>query len=352
MTAPNEERIYHLALRETHAALGAWFAVHDGWSLPAHYGDAAAEHAALRGRAVMLERSHRSRFLLSGTDAETVLSAVFAGHVNELEEGRAMRTVALDEAGAIRDLVLIARTGGIAYLVTGEPGQRFATFARLQGAVQADYDVRIDDRTETTCLLGIAGPAAAEVAREHLSDALPARLQTLHCVTFEFHGFRTLAVRTSDTGEDGFEFMLAPAVALHIIETLRAGGVPLAGRDAAEAARVEACVPAYSPDLEPGLSPAEADLDVLLGLPPGREGRILSALLIESGEALAPGTPVTAGGPAVGELRSCVRSPGLNATIGLGIIESRYALPGRQFELGGVTASVVAKPFHRRRPPA
>ena len=344
----DQQRVYHLALRELHAQAGAVFGVEQGWSLPMHYGEAGAEHAALRSGAAIVDRSQRSRFMVTGTDALDVLRAVFAGHVGELEEGRAMRTVALGDDGNIRDLVLIARTGGIAYLVTGEATQRFETLARMQAAVQPDWDASIGDRTETTCLIGLAGPAAQEMARQHLSDGLPARMQLLHTTTFEFHGFRTLAIRTSDTGEDGFELMLAPAVAQHVIETLRAAGAPLIGFVAQEMARVEACIPAFAPDLQPGLSPAEADLDVLLGIEAGREGRTLAALLFD-GEPVPAGTPILHHGTAVGEVRSCLRSSGLNATIGLGIIESRHAFPGQELDAKGVTAHVVMKPFLRRR---
>ena len=121
-----EQHVYHLALRDLHSQAGGVFGLAQGWSLPMHYGDAEAEHAALRSHAGILDRSHRSRFLVTGTDALDVLRAVFAGHVEDLEEGRAMRTVALDDTGNIRDLVLIARTGGIAYLVTGEAAQRLS----------------------------------------------------------------------------------------------------------------------------------------------------------------------------------------------------------------------------------
>ena len=344
----DQQRVYHLALRELHAGAGAVFDVAQGWSLPMHYGDPGAEHAALRAQAAILDRSQRSRMLVTGTDALDVLRAVCAGHVAELEEGRAMRTVVLDEAGNIRDLVLIARTGGIAYLVMGEAAQRFETLGRLESAVRADWDAAVGDRTDTTCLIGLAGPAAQDFARQHLSDGLPARLQLLHTTTFAFHGFRTLAMRTSDTGEDGFELMLAPAVAQHVIETLRSAGLPLAGYAAQEMARVEACVPAFVPDLETGLSPAEADLDVLLGIPPGREGQTLAALLFE-GAPVPAGTPILHRETRVGEVRSCLRSAGLNATIGLGVIESRHAFPGQQLDAKGVTAHVVLKPFLRRR---
>jgi glycine cleavage system aminomethyltransferase T len=114
---------------------------------------------------------------------------------------------------------------------------------------------------------------------------------------------------------------------------------------------VEACVPAFEPDLAPGLSPAEADLDVLLGIPGGREGRILSALIVEGEAVPAAGSTISTEGRDVGEMRSCLRSFGLNATIGLGIIDTRVALPGRTFSVAGATAAIVAKPFLRRRQP-
>lgn len=344
-----EGTVYHLALRGHHAAHGATFRMRSGWSMPEQYGDAAAEYAALREQVALIDRSSRSRFIVSGTDAAVVLQRVFQGFVNELEEGRAMRTVALDAQGRIRDLALIARTGGIAYLVAGEPGQRMETLERLTAARDADFDCRIDDRTESTCLIELAGPAAEAAARGNLGDGLPARLPGMHCAAFEFHGFRSLVVRSSESGEDGLLFMFAPAVAQHMMDTLVAAGVRLCGQAAAECARVEACIPAFEPDLEPGLTPAEADLDVLLGIDGGGDGRILSALLLEGAGIAARGSAITSGGELIGDTRSCVRSFGLSATIALGIIDAGAALPGRECEIAGVRAAVVAKPFLRRR---
>ncbi|MFN0095214.1 MAG: hypothetical protein ACKVVT_10650 [Dehalococcoidia bacterium] len=345
MTSP---RLYHLALRELHTRLGATFVEASGWLLPGTYGDPAAEYAAVRSGAACFDDSSRSRFLLSGTDAGEVLARTFAGHVNELEEGRAMRTAALAGDGTIGDLVLIARTGGIAYLVSGEPGRREWLAAALRANRDEDYDVRVDDRTETTTLLGVAGPAAEDVIHRGLAEGLPARLQTLHAVTFEFHGFRALAIRTSATGEDGFAFMFAPAVAQHAIETLTEAGTPVAGRTALESLRIEACVPAFDPDLLPGLTPAEADLDQLLDLPGGADSRILTALLLD-GPPQPAGTVITRAGEPCGELRSCAHGFGVRSTAGLGLLEARVAAPGVALDVGGVPATIVGKPIYRRR---
>ena len=260
-----------------------------------------------------------------------------------------MRAAVLDEAGTMRDLLLVARTGGIAYTVIGEPGQRFETLGRLRAAVGEDFDANVEDRTETTSLIGIAGPQTADVVREHIGEGLSARIDPMQCSAFQFHGFRGLAVRTSDTGEDGFELMLAPPVAQHFLETVRAAGIGFAGTTALESARVEACVPAFDPDLLTGLSPAEADLDTLLDIPGGKHTRILAAMLFESDEPLPPGTPLTIDGRPVGEVRSCVFAFGLNATAGLGIIDVHESQPGRELNAQGARATVVAKPLYRRR---
>jgi glycine cleavage system aminomethyltransferase T len=144
-----------------------------GWMLPAHYGDMEREYAALRGGAVVADRSHASRIMVTGTDAGEVLAATFAGHVDELEEGRAMRAVWLDGAGRIGDLALIARTGGIAYMVAGERSRRAHTLQRLDAARGGDWDVRVDDRTESTCLL--SPPARGLPRSSHATSPMPDR---------------------------------------------------------------------------------------------------------------------------------------------------------------------------------
>lgn len=343
------DRVYHLALRELHEAAGARFGPREGWSVPLHYGDAEREYRALRESAILADRSYRSRLLVTGTDALETLRAALPGHLDELEEGRCARTARLDTAGNIRDLLLVARTGGIAYQVAGESGQREQTLDALRGVVQPDWDVRIDDRTESTCCLAIAGPRAAEVIAEHLSDALPARLQLLHTVVFEFHGFRTMATRTGDAGEDGFEFTVAPAVAQHMLEVLREAGVPLAGYQALEAARVETCIPAYAPDLEPGLSPAEAGIDALFAIPGGSEARALVPLILDASAPLPPGTPLSNERGRIGTVRSCVRSFALDAVVALALVERRMATPGTELDAAGVLATVVVPPLYRRR---
>ena len=338
-----------LALHVIHEEHNAAFAVHGRWQLPEHYGEIATEYEQLRSHAVAYDRSDRTRLMVSGTDAGVVLGAVFGESASELEEARAVRAATLDGDGRITDLVLIARTGGIAYVVIGEPGRGGGTLARLEAATRPGFDIGIEDRTATTCLIGIAGPGAAQVAAEQLNEALPARLPAMHATPFEFHGFRALAVRTSGLGEDGFELMVAPQVAEHLIGLLGGAAVPLAGFGAQEIARIEAGIPAFSPDLETGLTPAEADLTTALGLPPAAPAKVLSALLFENTTMPAVGTPALAGEAVVGELRSGARSFALDAAVGIAVLDQEESQPGTEITVGGELALVAQKPLYRRR---
>ena len=345
----SETGINRLALHAVHEALGATFELRGGWRLPETYGDSEDEYARLRSNAVAFDRSDRTRLLLSGTDAGTVLEAVFGREAGELEEGRAVRAAALDAMGRIADLALIARTGGIAYMVMGEPGRGATTLAMLEGAVGEGYDVVIQDRTATTCLVGIAGPGAAAAAAQHVNEALPPRLPSMHAAPFEFHGYRALAIRTGGVGEDGFELMVAPPVAEHLLGLLQSAGVGLAGMAAQEVARIEAGVPAFAPDLDTGLTPAEAGLSAALGLPLEEPPRLLSALLFEGDRTPPVGTPALAEEQVVGELRSCARSFALDAAAGLAILNLDRSHPGTAISVGGESALVAQKPLYRRR---
>jgi aminomethyltransferase len=344
-----EAGINRLALHAVHEAYGATFALHGGWRLPETYGDSEDEYARLRSSAVAFDRSDRTRLLVSGTDAATVLAAVFGEAAGELEEGRAVRAAALDAGGRIADLALVARTGGIAYMVMGEPGRAATTLSMLEEAVGEGYDVVIQDRTSTTCLVGIAGPGAAEAAARHVNEALPPRLPPMHAAPFEFHGYRALAVRTSSLGEDGFEFMVAPPVAEHLLGLLQASGVGPAGMGALDLARIEAGVPAFTPDLETGLTPAEAGLSEALGLPADEPERVLSAVLFEGSATPPLGAPALADEQVVGELRSCARSFALDAAAGLAILTRNRSHPGTAILVGGERALVAQKPLYRRR---
>src|ERR1051325_3747019 len=79
-------------LDETHRRLGALMRDVDEWSLPASYGDAAAEYAAVReGGAGLIDLSPRGRIEVQGSEAVQFLNGLITNDVKALEAGAWMR---------------------------------------------------------------------------------------------------------------------------------------------------------------------------------------------------------------------------------------------------------------------
>ena len=58
---------------------------------------------------------------------------------------------------------------------------------------------------------------------------------------------------------------------------------------------------------------------------------------------------VLASGRQVGEIRSVAVIPGLAVSYSLALMEAQVAFPGTELDVSGIRASIVAKPFLRRR---
>lgn len=342
MTRPT---LRELPLRAAHEASGARFEAAHGWSLPRVYTDGPdAEYDALRNEAAITERTHNSRLLVTGSDAVDVLNQVFSGRVRELNEDRSMETFCTDADGHVSDLNRLSRTGGIAYLVEGEPERGLATQALLRAAIREDYDARVEDRTDTTCALEIVGPEAEKAVAAYVSPDLPPYLRPGHLVSFEFHGFRSSVSRSA--GEvPSYTFMLAPQVASHLWESATAGGLIQAGREAVETVRIEEGVPSWGADLSRGLTPEEANLVA------GAAERMLVSLSIEGNDPVKPGARVHAGGEEIGYVTSSTRSRKLDGTAALAVIGSSFTTSAARLSVAGHDATVQSKHMSPPRSP-
>src|SRR5258707_7057215 len=76
-----------LALRDFHQGLGARFSSVDDAEVVQHYGDAFAEHTALRERAGVLDLGFRGRVCLTGADRIRFLHGQVTNDVNRLAIG-------------------------------------------------------------------------------------------------------------------------------------------------------------------------------------------------------------------------------------------------------------------------
>ena len=91
-----------LLLREFHERLAARFAEINGQEVVLDYGDALAEHAALRDSAGVLDLSFRSRVCLAGAERARFLHGQVTNSVKDLKPGEGCYAALVNAKGKLQ----------------------------------------------------------------------------------------------------------------------------------------------------------------------------------------------------------------------------------------------------------
>jgi folate-binding protein YgfZ len=358
-----------LALHEVHEALGARFAEERGCEVVADYGDAFAEHTALRQAAAVIDLSFRGRLCLLGADRVRLLNGQVTNDVKALVAGRGCHAAFCSPKGR---LVSDAYVYSLAQelLLDFEPGLTAALTQRLEHHIVAE-DVQVVDVAPHYGLFSVQGPRAAEVlARLELFAPLPA-----DALAFVSASDPTLgdlyAMNRSRAGFPGVD-LFVPADALgavfdKLVAAARDCGGQVAGFTALEWARFEAGVPRFGVEMDETNLPPEAGLDrdaisYSKGCYTGQETiarvrtygsvtKALRGLRLPAGITELPrkGTKLFRDGREVGQIVNALWSPALGANLALGYVRKECNQPGTEvsFENAGqpATATVQALPF-------
>lgn len=368
-------------LYDIHAAAGAAFTDFAGWQMPVRYSSDLAEHAAVRAAAGLFDLSHMAEIVLVGPEAADALDYALAGKLSAIEEGQAKYSLLLSPEGGILDDLVVYRTGADRFLVVANAANREVAARELRERAAA-FDCLVEDESDDIALIALQGPRSEEILRSVEGfDTLPAETggldglkyyRAIPCTYLDRHGrgHNVLLARTGYTGEDGFEFYLAPdaAPALWeaIAETGAGSGLVPAGLAARDTLRLEAGMPLYGHELGTGTFPVQAGLGrvvalktkdgdfvgrdaVQTGPPPG--ARVLVGLRSDGKRAGRAGYPVVQGGSVVGEVTSGALSPTLGYPIAMAYVDpSASEATDLEIDVRGsrIAASVTSLPFYKK----
>ena len=352
------------ALYEQHVALGARLVPFAGWEMPIQYRGIVEETRAARERAGLFDVSHMGRLFLTGPDAGALLRSVLTYNVHAIAPGGSHYTLLCDEQGGILDDPYVFRLGPERWLVIPNASTSDADLAWLTARVRPEWQVRIDDRREATTMLALQGPGAKHVFGAVLSRAIEERLARRTITEIAIGGHKATVSRTGYTGEDGFEFVAAPAAGQELWEALLRAGVEPCGLGARDTLRLEAALALYGQDIDPTTDPFEAGLGWTVTLDDGADfvgraaliehrGRVARRLACfvagERGGLFRHGQAIMSGGEQIGVVTSGGYSPVLGMAIGMGYVPRPLAAPGTELAIDvrgkAVAARVVKRPF-------
>ena len=347
-------------LNEAHRTLGAKMVDFGGWDMPLNYGSQIEEHHAVRRDAGMFDVSHMTVVDLKGPRTREFLRHLFANNIDKLKTpGKALYSCMLNEQGGVIDDLIVYYVTDDFFRTVVNASTRDKDLAWITRHA-ADFDVQVSERADLA-MIAVQGPRAREKAASVLSaDVAAAALKLGKFMAMQDDGL--FIARTGYTGEDGFEIMVADALAPALWSRLAAAGVAPAGLGARDTLRLEAGMNLYGQDMEESISPWEAGLAWTVALDEGRDfigrkslesqrdagiGRVMVGLVMDEKGVLRHGQAVVTD-KGVGEVLSGTFSPSLGkaiafARIPAGVVgDVRVDIRGRE-----VPVRVVKYPFVR-----
>jgi folate-binding protein YgfZ len=332
--------------------------------LPPDYGDAAAEYAAVRQSAGLIDRSDWGVLEVTGRDRASFLHAMLSNDVKALVPGQGCAAAMLDIHGKIQTFVTVLALDDSLLLLT-PPGRAAGLMETLDRYLFSEKAYLRDATGEIDFAL-VAGPDAPSLVGRLAGVTVPEKAWS-HVIA-PLGGVDARAIRgDGETGEPEVWLASPTAHAEPPRSTLIGAGARMVGRTAFESLRIETGTPALG---------AEADDTVLLPEIPfeprvsytkgcylgqevvvrirdrGHVNRLVRGLVIDVDAVPPRGARVLAGDTEIGQVTSATFSFGLKRPIALAFVRRQHAEPGTTVRVVGpdgadASATVSALPFSR-----
>jgi folate-binding protein YgfZ len=334
-------------LHAEHATAGARLVEVDGWSIPADFGDAAAEYRVLRQDAGLLDLSFRGKLRLAGPDRAAFLHNMLTNDILALRPGRGCHAAKLTVQGKMQAALHVLCLED-AFLCDVEPGPSQELRAALTRHLVME-NATLEDVTERWALLAVQGQQAAR-ALARLGAELGALEEELQHAEANVAGIGVRVVRSDHCGEGGFDLWVPADSAARVWrELLAPGEMRPVGLKALDVRRIEAGIPWHGSEITPDYLPLEVGLEdgwisyskgCYLGQETisrlhhlGHVNRHLRRLLPEGDVVPGPGTTLWGAEKRVGAVTSATFSPRLGAPLALGYVHRDFASPGTLLEM-------------------
>jgi aminomethyltransferase len=324
--------------------LGCEFMDWEGWYWPSHFGDAVAEHNAVRRDVGVWDESPLRKWDLNGRDALAAADRIFTNDMLGLEIGQVRYAPFCDESGKmVGDGTVFKFTETSCWVITALDSD-LDHFNDVVSGMAVD----IEPITERLPHLQLQGPRS----RELLADLVDEDVQKLDYFRFYPHQVHVGRVpvwvsRTGYSGELGCELFCDPDYAEELWDTIVQAGARPYGLAAVETLRIESGLIFIGYDyFQHETDPFDMSLDKVIRLDTGdfhgkkaleetakAPPRRMVTLVLEGQEVPAYGAAVTKDGEPAGTLTSPCESPTLGQVIGMAVLETRLAKKGEKVDV-------------------
>jgi aminomethyltransferase len=304
---------------------------------------------------------------IRGLEAAALVNYVSTNDASKLHIGQAHYSALLYPHGGFVDDILVHKVAPDHFFICVNASNQEKDYAHIRDSNR--FDAQVDFASDRYAQLAIQGPCALSTLQKLTSVPL-ADIRYYWFTDGAVSGVPARIARTGYTGEDGFEIYIAPAEAprlwREILDTGRDFGIRPCGLGARNTLRLEAKMALYGHEIDPSITPFEADLAWIVKLDKGdfigrasllnQKAKGLTRKLVGfemRGRGIArDGYEVFLSGVAAGWVTSGSPSPSLNKNIGLCYLPLAEATLGRAIHVmirnQPVEAETVPTPFYKR----
>lgn len=231
---------------ELHKKFKASFSRYHNWDLPAHYGNIDAELSAIHNSCAIIDLSAFGRIEISGDDTDEFLEFLIPQSLKSLKKDFSEMTFVCDQHGALIDIIRVAKTARNTLILTTPPKKEQVLKVARHTAKIRNFDIQINDKTESTAMIGFYGPKAFDLLSSKLpfdiSDVEPQEVKEVSMFVFS-----ATLIRSGWLGVEGVELIcnssLASMATFAVAKLQDNGSVQPAGMECLNAAFVEASLP-------------------------------------------------------------------------------------------------------------
>ena len=225
----------------------------------------AAECNLVRDGVGIADLTAFSKYMVTGSDAESFLNRVGANRVSR-RDGGVVLTHMLTELGGIECEAAVTRLSGNRYFVTSAIVAQQHDYDWMIQHVKPGEDVQIEDVTDTMGMLAVAGPYARKVLQPLTAESLDNdSFRWLTGKEIEIAGIPAIALRVSYTGELGWELYHPIDSMSHLCSSIWSAGeqheIGWFGTYAVNSMRLEKGYKAWGSELTTEITPVEADIE-------------------------------------------------------------------------------------------
>ncbi len=329
-------------------------------------------YQAARERSVVADRSGRGTIVITGGDRISLLHNLLTNDIADLGPGRGCYSAYLTPQGRmIADMRVVVRDDRV--LLDVEPSVTHDLLERLDLSIFAE-DVQVADRTASTAILRVAGPASVATIAGAFGNLFPGLQPVSDEMTalgeydsreWMVNHRNVVIVRDDSLGVIGYDVLIGCEHAAELEQALQAAGAVAIEEPTFEVLRIEAGRPRFGVDMDSDTIPLEAGIEqraisFTKGCYPGQEvivrilhrghGRVARRLvgLTLDGETMpSPADSIVAAENVIGRVTSVAWSPALARSIALGYVQRGSSDPGTRvaIEHAGARVEAVVSPL-------